>query len=251
MYIIEKKKFGLFISQLRKEKGLTQKEVAEKLYISDKAVSKWETGASIPDTALLIPLAQLLDVTVTELLLCQRQPNGEMMNATDVEDVVKIAVTYPQENRTRVWKTSGYWKLWYVLSLLFGLLILCISISLDIHNINTYTSLLMGTIFGAWFCFFAKERLPKYYDENKINGIMDGPFRMNIPGIHFSNKNWPYIITVGRIWSCAFMVGMPLISLLLSYFYPQLWTDYQLVIYLTITLIGLFFPMYIVGNHYQ
>ena len=57
MYEIDKQKFGAFVASLRKEKGLTQKELAQQLFISDKAVSKWETGVSIPDTALLIPIA--------------------------------------------------------------------------------------------------------------------------------------------------------------------------------------------------
>lgn len=47
MFAIDKEKFGAFVAQLRKEKGLTQKEVAERLYVSDKAVSKWETGVSL------------------------------------------------------------------------------------------------------------------------------------------------------------------------------------------------------------
>lgn len=46
MYKIDKKKFGTFVAHPRREKGYTQKEMAEKLYISDKAVSKWETGVS-------------------------------------------------------------------------------------------------------------------------------------------------------------------------------------------------------------
>ena len=46
MYEIDKKKFGTFVAELRREKGYTQKEMAEKLFISDKAVSKWETGVS-------------------------------------------------------------------------------------------------------------------------------------------------------------------------------------------------------------
>ena len=46
MYKIDKQKFGAFIASLRKEKKLTQKDLAQKLYISDKAVSKWETGVS-------------------------------------------------------------------------------------------------------------------------------------------------------------------------------------------------------------
>lgn len=45
-YKIDNGKFGTFLSQLRKEKGMTQKELAEKLYVSDKAVSKWERGVS-------------------------------------------------------------------------------------------------------------------------------------------------------------------------------------------------------------
>lgn len=56
MYTIDKERFGQFVAQLRKEKGLTQKELAQKLYLSDKAVSKWERGLSIPDVALLPPL---------------------------------------------------------------------------------------------------------------------------------------------------------------------------------------------------
>ena len=53
-------KIGKFIAELRKEKGMTQKELGEKLYISDKAVSKWERGLSIPDLAILEKLASVL-----------------------------------------------------------------------------------------------------------------------------------------------------------------------------------------------
>ena len=53
MYEIDYAKFGTFLSQLRREKGMTQKELAERLFLSDKAVSKWERGLSLPDIALL------------------------------------------------------------------------------------------------------------------------------------------------------------------------------------------------------
>ena len=68
MYEIDYAKFGTFLSQLRREKGMTQKELAERLFLSDKAVSKWERGLSLPDIALLQPLADLFEVTITELL---------------------------------------------------------------------------------------------------------------------------------------------------------------------------------------
>lgn len=53
------------ILKRRKELGLTQQQLAEKLYISDKVISKWETGKSIPDTAILVDLAKALEITVT------------------------------------------------------------------------------------------------------------------------------------------------------------------------------------------
>ena len=68
MFEIDKKTFGIFLAEQRKAKGFTQRELAEKLFISDKAVSKWERGLSMPDISLLVPLAEILDVSVTELL---------------------------------------------------------------------------------------------------------------------------------------------------------------------------------------
>lgn len=97
MYKIDKHGFGAFIAALRKEKGYTQKDLAAKLFISDKAVSKWETGISIPDVALLIPLAEILDVTVTELLKCQRLEKEVSMDCVQVEDLVKTVISYPED----------------------------------------------------------------------------------------------------------------------------------------------------------
>jgi len=57
MYQISNEKFGLFVTELRKKKNLTQKDLAEKLYVSDKTVSKWERGLSMPNVVLLIPIA--------------------------------------------------------------------------------------------------------------------------------------------------------------------------------------------------
>ena len=56
------------ISKRRRELGLTQQQLAEKLNISDKVISKWETGRSLPDTSMLIPLAEALQITINELM---------------------------------------------------------------------------------------------------------------------------------------------------------------------------------------
>ncbi len=56
---------GRFIAELRKQKGFTQKELAEKLMVTDKAISRWETGKGLPDTSLLKPLGDVLGVSIT------------------------------------------------------------------------------------------------------------------------------------------------------------------------------------------
>ena len=60
-------RIGAFIAECRKAKGWTQNQLAEKLGITDKAISKWETGRSMPDLSLFVPLCTLLDITLNEL----------------------------------------------------------------------------------------------------------------------------------------------------------------------------------------
>lgn len=62
-------KIGNFIAACRKAHGMTQSQLAENLGITDKAVSKWETGKSMPDLSLFIPLCDLLEITLNELFL--------------------------------------------------------------------------------------------------------------------------------------------------------------------------------------
>ena len=69
---IDRERFGTFLSELRKEKSFTQQELADRLFVSNKAVSKWERGLSLPDISLLTPLADILGVTVAELLKGER-----------------------------------------------------------------------------------------------------------------------------------------------------------------------------------
>lgn len=72
---MDNKKIGLFIASLRKDANLTQKELADKLFITDRAVSKWERGLSLPDISLLNDLSSILGVSVIEILKGERIKN--------------------------------------------------------------------------------------------------------------------------------------------------------------------------------
>ena len=66
---MDNQKLGIFITELRKEKGLTQAQLAQKLNVTDKAVSKWERGVGFPDIKLLEPLADVLDIRKNRKIL--------------------------------------------------------------------------------------------------------------------------------------------------------------------------------------
>ena len=75
---------GKFIQEIRKEKGLTQKELAELIGVSDKTISKWENGTSSPDTSMLMSLSEALEITVNELLSAEKiSPENYSMKAEE------------------------------------------------------------------------------------------------------------------------------------------------------------------------
>ncbi|MGN1405976.1 MAG: helix-turn-helix domain-containing protein [Erysipelotrichaceae bacterium] len=87
-------KFGLFIAELRKEKHLTQVELAGKINVTDKAVSRWERGVGFPDISLLQPLADALGISVLELMKSERiKENSVAFDDADnaVSDTIKAA----------------------------------------------------------------------------------------------------------------------------------------------------------------
>ncbi len=88
---------GKRIQELRKAHGWTQKELAERLCVTDKSVSKWELGRNYPDMAMLEPLAKTLDTTVVELLGIENAPEEEKLGA-----VTAVAVEETERLRKEV-----------------------------------------------------------------------------------------------------------------------------------------------------
>lgn len=82
-------KIGQFISQMRKEKGLTQRQLADELLISDRTVSKWETGKGMPDVSLMMPLCETLGISVNELLSGEKLSDEEYKQKAE-ENIVNI-----------------------------------------------------------------------------------------------------------------------------------------------------------------
>lgn len=269
MFELDKGNFAKFLTELRKQKGYTQKQLAEKLFVSDKAVSKWERSLSMPDISLLIPLAEILEVSVTELLEGRKlDPNTEM-NAGKVEELVQKALNLetPGERRERRKRDIAvFWgcALCMVLEAAAGLWQLC-RIGFGPEEPGGFMASLGGTItllllsgfgfgFGIYFWFFMKERLPRYYDENRISVYTDGCFSLSMPGVTFDNGSWPYMVKALRAWSVVTMVTAPPVCLLPAFcsdLFPVEWLPFCLqMVVIELYLAGMGVPLYRLGRKY-
>ena len=94
-------KIGRFISECRKNVGLTQKQLAEKLNITDRAVSKWETGKALPDSSIMLELCTILNITVNDLLSGERI-SMENNNQINEKLLIEMSKELERKNKT-VW----------------------------------------------------------------------------------------------------------------------------------------------------
>ena len=92
---MDPKKTGMIILEARKMLKMTQKDLADKLYVSDKAVSKWERGLCFPDISVLIPLTEILNISLYDLL------RGEKVNKKEVEETLKNTINYSNSEINR------------------------------------------------------------------------------------------------------------------------------------------------------
>ena len=100
--------FGMFLQQRRKERNMTQQDLAEKLHVTDKAISRWERGVGFPDIKLLEPLAEALELTLTELLKCEvmEKPLPEAAEA-ETDKIMQQQITISRKRKWVLWIGQG------------------------------------------------------------------------------------------------------------------------------------------------
>lgn len=92
---MDKVKIGQFIANCRKDKKLTQEQLAEKLGISINAISKWERGLNLPDVSLMKELCKILDITLNELFEGKKLTNNEMFDKAE-NNIISLMMTLKQ-----------------------------------------------------------------------------------------------------------------------------------------------------------
>lgn len=97
---MDQQKIGRFIAQMRKEKSLTQRGLADTLCISDKTVSKWENGKGMPEVSLMMPLCEALEITANELLSGERLSQDDYIRKA--EENIMTLVKEREESKKKI-----------------------------------------------------------------------------------------------------------------------------------------------------
>jgi len=253
---MDKERFGAFIAEKRKALDMTQKELADRLMVSDKAVSKWERGLSFPDITLIEPLARILSVSLTELMEGRDKMTEEKYTREEVDEIIKQTVEVGNEEKKveRSMRLSERIVAVVCIVLVAALEIVVLyflGINWEIASTHLFTVVGLALGFGVYFWIFAKEKLPTYYDENKINMYSDGIFRMNVPGVYFNNSNWKHILQGLRIWTAAVSVGYPALTFIFDRFMPVSGAGtFVYMIPTFIAIFSVFIPVYYLGRKY-
>ena len=104
---MDQKKIGSFLRELRKNEGLTQEQVAEKLGISSRTISRWETGAYMPDISMLVGIAEMYDVDVREIIDGERKEENMDSEVKEVAEKMADYSTMEKNNMLKWFKMMG------------------------------------------------------------------------------------------------------------------------------------------------
>ena len=139
---MDQKKVGSFLRELRKEKQLTQEQLAERFGVTNRSVSRWETGSNMPDLSILVELADFYDVDIRDIIDGERK--GEDMNKEEKERLQLVA-DYAETEKNTLLMRLRIFSIVGLVSLIAGLTMMVISRD---NNLPVY-DYLMGTLMGV------------------------------------------------------------------------------------------------------
>ena len=192
-------------------------------------------------------------IRLTELLRGEKIDTQKNIDKKEIEELVVGSLDMAV--RDSIHQHRKNWILAYLLCFFISIteIIMLVVSGSSLAEMKGDILLVTGgmLLFGAWFCFFAKDILPTYYDDNKINYVSQGIFRIHLVGLSFNNGNWIYICTTLKIWILATVVLYPLAGIIIiNCFNIALW-DILNNIFLIMILGGMVVSIYIIGKKYE
>ena len=191
-------KIGGFLKDLRKEKGITQEQLAEKLGVSGRTISRWETGNNMPDISLLVEIAEFFDVSIPEIIKGERK-SEDMKEET--KEVAETMSDYARAEKEQLLKSIRNMSILGLAALLF-FMVLNITGAYDRNNLLRYAYGISEALIYVTVVMF-----PLY-----TTGLLS-KLRINRTNYKFNSIPWPLMKVIAFI--VAFAVAA-LIRILIS-----------------------------------
>lgn len=186
---MNQEEIGQFILKLRKEKNMTQEELAKRLHVTDRAISHWEKGRRLPDVFLLKEICDIFDISINELIRCKKEKESDKMDDDSLFKMIDYSDTLLKANRKKlniillvfglviiIFSFLFFERFFSIVFIIFGNLI--VSFSLNKLLIKKYKKtfsvifficvFIICFIFDYLFVVFFR-RVPIFYYESKVN----------------------------------------------------------------------------------
>ena len=191
-------KIGKFIAECRKEKNLTQMQLAEKLNITDRAISKWECGKAMPDTSIMLELCDILSISVNELL-CGEKISMENNEQKSKQIMLDLSKELEHKSKT-IWTSMWVIMLVSMVALFGGLFIVAFLVPEGIWQlvsilgicvvflIPCFFALKLEVSVGAYKCKMCGQEIVPTYGE--AMGAMHMGFTRHLKCPHCGKRTW-------------------------------------------------------------
>lgn len=146
---MDQQKIGAFISELRKDGKLTQEQLGEKLGVSQRSISRWETGRNMPDISLLKPLSSELGITVSELIEGERQENPVKIDDESVDNIIEYTVRL-RKNNIVFWKDVNFIT---TVLIILAVVLLGVGVAIQHLTIPLFVLGILVVVFAVRFLF--------------------------------------------------------------------------------------------------
>ena len=181
-------KIGKFISDERKAKGYTQKQLSEVLGISDKTISKWECGNGFPEASLLLPLCNELEITVNELLTGERISQQNYKKKAE-ENMVNM-IREKEENKQKILLTT---MIGVISTITFVTLLLVVCFYTDVITLPIKTVLMMIALsvfcVGLYVAMWGDRKIG-YFKCRNCNELFTPTFMQYTMGMHIASTRY-------------------------------------------------------------
>ena len=168
---MNQEKIGKFIAELRKENNMTQQELADKLMITDRAVSNWENGRRLPDYSLLKDLCEILHISINELFAGERLSNEDYKKKAD-ENLMNALENSGFSLQEKIIYYKKKWKKEHISTFVVAIISwIVLVVSLKIQNVDSYLIGTIGGLLATLFYIVLYNRMMIYVENNAYKKI--------------------------------------------------------------------------------